>query len=66
MKVLFVLALLACPAFAQDSAAAMELYNKGVKQLDAGKGDDARKSFETIVKELSHQRLRQARQRRSR
>jgi hypothetical protein len=51
MKVLFVLALLACPAFAQDSAAAMELYNKGVKQLDAGKGDDARKSFETIVKD---------------
>ena len=29
----------------------MELYNKGVKQLDAGKGDDARKSFETIMKD---------------
>jgi hypothetical protein len=51
MKILFVLALLACPAFAQDSAAAMELYNKGVKQLDAGKGDDARKSFQAIVKD---------------
>jgi hypothetical protein len=51
MKVLFVLALLACPALAQDSQAAMELYNKGVKQLDAGKGDDARKSFQTIVKD---------------
>jgi hypothetical protein len=51
MKVLFVLTLLAWPALGQDSQAAMELYNKGVKQLDAGKGDDARKSFQTIVKD---------------
>jgi hypothetical protein len=51
MKVLVLLALAACPAFAQDSEAAMQLYNKGVKQLDAGKGDDARKSFETIMKD---------------
>ena len=51
MKVLFVLALLAGPAFAQDSEAAMQLYNKGVRELDAGKGDDARKNFEEIIKD---------------
>ena len=51
MKVLFVLALLAGPAFGQDSEAAMQLYNKGVRELDAGKGDDARKNFETIIKD---------------
>jgi hypothetical protein len=51
MRFLLVLALFSGPAFAQDSEEAMQLYNKGVKQLDAGKGDDARKSFETIIKE---------------
>src|SRR5215469_832323 len=51
MKVLFVLALLAGSAFAQDSEAAMQLYNKGVRALDAGKGDEARKNFEAIMKE---------------
>jgi hypothetical protein len=51
MKVLFVLALLAGPAFAQDSEAAMQLYNKGVRELDAGKGDEARRNFEAIVKD---------------
>ena len=39
------------PALAQDSPQAMELYNKGVKELDAGKGEDARKNFETILKQ---------------
>lgn len=29
----------------------MELYNKAVKQLDAGKGDDARQNFEAILKD---------------
>lgn len=51
MRFLFVLALLSAPLFAQDSPEAMELYNKGVKQLDAGKGDDARQSFQTILKD---------------
>jgi len=35
--------------FAQDSPAAMELYNKGVNLLEAGKGDAARKAFQTII-----------------
>ena len=45
------MALLAAPALAQDSEAAMQLYNKGVKQLDTGKGDDARRTFEGIIKD---------------
>ncbi len=49
MKVLLVLALLASPALAQDSEEAMQLYNKGVKQLEIGKGEDARKSFQEIL-----------------
>src|SRR5579871_4807225 len=51
MRFLLVMALLAAPALAQDSEAAMQLYNKGVKQLDSGKGDDARRTFESIMKE---------------
>ena len=51
MKVLLVLALFAGGAFAQDSEAAMQLYNKGVRLLDSGKGDDARKAFQAIVKD---------------
>ncbi len=51
MKFLLLLSLLALPMAAQDSEEAMQLYNKGVKQLDAGKGDDARRTFETILKE---------------
>jgi hypothetical protein len=51
MKFLLVLALLSGAAFAQDSEAAMQLYNKGVKLLDAGKGDDARTAFKTIIKD---------------
>lgn len=43
------MALLAVPVAAQDSAAAMELYNKGVRLQETGKGEDARKAFETIV-----------------
>jgi hypothetical protein len=35
--------------FAQDSAEAMQLYNKGVNLLELGKGDAARKAFQTIV-----------------
>jgi hypothetical protein len=35
--------------FAQDSADAMQLYNKGVNLLEAGKGDAARKAFQTII-----------------
>jgi hypothetical protein len=51
MKVLLVLALLSVPAAAQDSPEAMQLYNKGVKQLETGKGEDARKTFQTIMKD---------------
>lgn len=45
--------MLAAPALliAQDSPEAMQLYNKGVKQLDGGKGDDARKTFDEIIKD---------------
>jgi hypothetical protein len=35
--------------FAQDSPAAMQLYNKGVNLLEAGKGDAARQAFQTII-----------------
>lgn len=53
MRLVLLFALLAAPAltFAQDNPEAMQLYNKGVKQLDAGKGDDARKSFDEIIKQ---------------
>ncbi len=34
---------------AQDNEEAMQLYNKGVKLLDIGKGDAARQAFQTIV-----------------
>jgi outer membrane protein assembly factor BamA len=46
---LLILALLAGPALTQDSAAAMQLYNKGVKLLEEGKGEDARKAFHSIL-----------------
>ena len=36
-------------SFAQDSPAAMQLYNKGVNLLEAGKGDAARQAFKTII-----------------
>ncbi|HEX3876449.1 MAG TPA: POTRA domain-containing protein [Bryobacteraceae bacterium] len=51
MRFLLLLTLLVAPVFAQDSPEAMSLYNKGVKLLDDGKGEDARKSFETILKD---------------
>jgi hypothetical protein len=52
MKFVLFLALLGAPALiAQDSPQAMQLYNKGVQQLEAGKGEDARKNFETILKD---------------
>ena len=51
MRALLILALLAGPALAQDSEQAMQLYNKGVRQLEMGKGEDARKSFEAILKD---------------
>jgi hypothetical protein len=35
--------------FAQDSEPAMQLYNKGVRLLESGKGDAARQAFQTIV-----------------
>jgi hypothetical protein len=52
-------------SFAQDSPAAMALYNKGVNLLEAGKGDAARQAFQTIVDKyptsaytkLAHQEL---------
>jgi hypothetical protein len=42
-------ALFVTTGFAQDSAAAMQLYNKGVNLLEVGKGDAARQAFQTIV-----------------
>jgi hypothetical protein len=36
-------------SFAQDSPAAMQLYNKGVNLLEAGKGEAARQAFKTII-----------------
>src|ERR1700679_1014371 len=58
-------ALSAAAAFAQDSPAAMALYNKGVNLLETGKGDAARQAFNTIVDKypasayakLAHQEL---------
>jgi hypothetical protein len=52
-------------SYAQDSPAAMALYNKGVNLLEAGKGDAARQAFQTIVDKyptsaytkLAHQEL---------
>jgi hypothetical protein len=57
LRLFFVLArfaaLLVAPfvatGFAQDSQAAMQLYNKGVNLLEAGKGDAARQAFKTIL-----------------
>jgi hypothetical protein len=53
LRRLFVLALFTAPViatgFAQDSPAAMQLYNKGVNLLEAGKGDAARQAFQTII-----------------
>jgi hypothetical protein len=57
LRLLFVLArfgalfsaLFVTTGFAQDSADAMQLYNKGVNLLEAGKGDAARKAFQTII-----------------
>lgn len=53
MKFVLLVALLSAPALllAQDSPEAMQLYNKGVKLLDAGKGDEARKTFDDILKD---------------
>jgi hypothetical protein len=51
MKFLWLFALLSGAALAQDSEAAMQLYNKGVRLLDSGKGDEARKAFQTIMKD---------------
>lgn len=51
MKVFLVLALLSVSAAAQDSPEAMQLYNKGVRLLETGKGDDARKTFQAIMKD---------------
>jgi hypothetical protein len=48
-KLFPLLALFASFAFAQDSPAAMELYNKGVGLLEAGKGEAARHAFQTII-----------------
>jgi hypothetical protein len=48
-KLFAVLALFASFAFAQDNPAAMQLFNKGVNLLEAGKGDAARKDFQTII-----------------
>ncbi len=42
-------ALFITAGFAQDSAAAMQLYNKGVRLLETGKGDAARQAFQTII-----------------
>jgi hypothetical protein len=44
-----IVALLVTTGFAQDSPAAMQLYNKGVNLLEAGKGDAARQAFQTII-----------------
>lgn len=49
LRLFFVLALFTSFGFAQDSEAAMQLYNKGVKLLDLGKGDAARQAFQTII-----------------
>jgi hypothetical protein len=53
LKLFFVLALFTplcvTTCFAQDNEAAMQLYNKGVKLLDAGKGDAAREAFQAII-----------------
>jgi hypothetical protein len=42
-------ALIIAAGFAQDSPAAMQLYNKGVQLLETGKGDAARQAFQTII-----------------
>ena len=48
-KLFVVLALFASFAFAQDNPAAMQLYNKGVNLLEAGKGEAARREFQAII-----------------
>jgi hypothetical protein len=48
-RLFFVLALFTSFGFAQDNDAAMQLYNRGVKLLDLGKGDAARQAFQTIL-----------------
>jgi hypothetical protein len=48
-KLFALVALFASFAFAQDSPAAMELYNKGVGLLESGKGEAARHAFQTII-----------------
>jgi hypothetical protein len=58
-------AAMAAASFAQDSPAAMALYNKGVNLLEAGKGDAARQAFGTIIEKyptsayakLAHQEM---------
>lgn len=60
-----VAALFVNAGFAQDSPEAMALYNKGVNLLETGKGDAARKAFNTILEKypasayskLAHQEL---------
>jgi hypothetical protein len=47
--VALIVALSVTAGFAQDSPAAMQLYNKGVNLLEAGKGDAARQAFKTII-----------------
>jgi hypothetical protein len=47
--VALVVAPLVTTGFAQDSPAAMQLYNKGVNLLEVGKGDAARQAFQTII-----------------
>lgn len=49
MRFLLLMALIGLPAAAQDSEAAMQLYNKGVRLQETGKGEDARKAFQTIL-----------------
>jgi len=46
-------AIFGAAGLAQDSPAAMALYNKGVSLLEAGKGDAARQAFQTIVDKYS-------------
>ena len=49
LVVMPVVALFLTTGFAQDSPAAMQLYNKGVNLLEVGKGDAARQAFQTII-----------------
>src|SRR6185312_16268756 len=49
LKLLLIAALFTSFGVAQDNEEAMQLYNRGVKLLDSGKGDAARADFQTIV-----------------